>query len=463
MKIYRSVIVLIAVCGLFAASCTRGAVSDEAAVQITTSSLEFDRDGTCSEAQAVSTVECNYDWIAYPTDASWIEVTPSSGLANTPVEVTIKVSENRKFTSREGAVNFFDKDLLSKRSCTIDQDGAFFGIDPVERDSVLTYDIESYEFTVHSNVKWTVATNNADYVPESVSGEGEKKVKINFPKNMGEDINDVDIIVTADIDEEDKADTVHLNHKCFEYYVVVPDTVRAKYFATAVEIPVDANTPWKAKAISSGISVSPTSGTAAGTVKVTIPYNAINEGKEFKVEILADKTNIKNRGGVVVIKQDPCWWLSFGEAYTIENQREIQALAKGRLTENGAVFISGPFTYKHNSSTSLVFSESAGKEGIKGSGEISFISNETGRARLTFQSGTVYYVSATASTKYTKVEVNGVVVKEYASIKDGKTNFYLKGEYVDFDVETGQKVRIYTSGTNNNTLGLFSFGKAPEE
>jgi len=456
MKINRIIFALLALGGAFLSSCSKASVADEAAVDITADYFGFDRNGVSTAGTSTSTVSCNYDWVAYPSD-SWIKVSPSSGSANVPVDVTVSVLENKKYSQRKGAVNFFDGSMLSKRACAVSQEESFFEIDEEERYVEFTYDVTSYEFTVNSNASWTISSDNASYVPDAVSGKGTKKIKVSFPTNMGEDVNRVAIIVKADLDEADNADTVIIYHKCFEYYVDIPkEAITANYYDTKITFKIDANTPWTASSLSEGVTITPATGSAAATMTVALPYNETLEAREFKVKVLADKTGLKSPGGEIVITQGPCYRVPFGTVWgktfldaCVEAYKKSGA-SKPMGTFEGITFVSSP-------SSALTTTN-----GFKGNMEFYFFAAESGDASMTF-SNIETAKGSTESSKCVYIKVNGVNKASFYSAQVMKSDVTLTiGQ-----VEAGDKITFKSQGSgsynyvkpNSKSGVLFDFTK----
>lgn len=160
------------------------AVRDEAAVFVDgESTIYFAKTGEPESESTSVQVTCNYDWVAYP-NAEWLSVNPQSGKANTTVEVTIGVNQVNDGEIRFGQVNFFDKEMLTKTSVTIRQNGSYFIVDETELSA--GFMDKSAVINIRANTSWSLECLTDGFSSSVENGDGDAAVTINFSENDGE-------------------------------------------------------------------------------------------------------------------------------------------------------------------------------------------------------------------------------------------------------------------------------------
>ena len=174
------------------------AVRDEAAVFIDGSTdLFFSKTGEPESESTSFSVSCNYDWVAYP-NADWIEVSPTSGKADVPTEVSVSVTKINDGEIRSAQVNFFDKDMLTKSSVTVTQNGSYFIVDATELNA--GFMDNSISFDIRANTRWSLECLTDGFTSTTTGGDGDATVTINFSANDGEAAREGLVLVSTEAD-----------------------------------------------------------------------------------------------------------------------------------------------------------------------------------------------------------------------------------------------------------------------
>ena len=419
-------------------ACTKNsaAVKDEAAVQLEGSSCSFLRGGKTEEGAeaAYSTISCNYDWVAYPSH-DWILVNPSSGKAGDNIKVEIKVKENRGLL-REGVVNFFDADMLSKRTLNVAQEEGRISVESTEIDA--EWNDTSAKIKVTSNASWKAESLTAGFTVDGTPVVGDGEITVNFSVNEPEEPKIGKIKITADLDIEGKEIIVTINQKGHIFYVELPkqkDTI--DFSVKTYEIEVVSNTEWTAKALTEGITVSPASGSGEGTVTVTVTdINNANTYKDFEVEILA-VAQITKRGGTFTLSHGPRPWMPFG---TLWGSDFFKAVTATPTADREAL----PCTVG-NITFTVWPSYSVSNTQMRGNMDFYFISGVTGKAKMVVYA----FRNSTSTSKYIEFYVAGE--SSYRSrVQTTKTATRIESSLGE--VKAGDMIRIRTSGSGNTFI-----------
>jgi len=180
--------------------------------------LTFNRQGACVSGEASFEFSCNYDW-KVASNASWAKIDVTEGKAGEMVKVKVTVDPNvNDFRTCE--VNVFDKNMLTKTSINIIQDGVKFIVDETPVDMPFVDTVTTVSILTDAN--WTAEIVGEGFSLDKTSGEGSYELQIKTARNLAGMI-DADktakVIVKTDADIKVNQYTVDITQSsgyCFD-------------------------------------------------------------------------------------------------------------------------------------------------------------------------------------------------------------------------------------------------------
>lgn len=165
----------------------RGPESPRPQLSVSTSKISVE-----SAAKSASfDISSNVKWEVESDNADFV-VSPTSGEGNGAI--TVKFAENKEYTERKVHVTVrptsgIDGQMPSEAVVTVVQAAAPRPSMTISSSSAsVKASATSVEFSIVSNVSWTVTSDNANFVPSPASGSDKATVKVTFPANETESI-----------------------------------------------------------------------------------------------------------------------------------------------------------------------------------------------------------------------------------------------------------------------------------
>ena len=249
--------------------------------------------------------EC--DWSA-SENYEWISLSPASGSGNGTVSVTVSANEGE---ARSATIT------IAGQPHTINQDpaGCSYTIDPTSRS--VSNERETYNVTVtatHGGCDWSTSENYNWISLSPTSGSGSGTVRVTVSANSGQ-------ARTATITIAGQTHTVRqAEGPCT--YTIDPTSRSVDYEGETYSVAVSTThggCDWGTSEDYGWISLSPTSGSGSGTVRVTV---SANDGAERSATIsIAGQTHTINQDGV------PCTYTIDPTSRSVDYEGETYSVA----------------------------------------------------------------------------------------------------------------------------------------
>jgi hypothetical protein len=241
------------------------------------------------------TVNSNTQWTVRSAD-SWLNCSPGGATGGS--QVTLTASINNTGSDRSTVLTFTDKSNTKTVSVTVTQKPA--GSPEPEPEASLTVspttlsftaDGGSNKFTITSNVSWMVTTSETWCTVSPTSGTGNNdNVKVTVSANSTTTSRSATITITGGSITR----TIQVTQDAKGYTLSVSPTSLS--FAAAGEtknVTVSSNDSWTVTSDQTWCTVSPSSGSNDGTVKVTAAANSSSTSRTATVTIKGQNSGSK--------------------------------------------------------------------------------------------------------------------------------------------------------------------------
>lgn len=168
----------------------KGAANVDQAVRIEdadsygTKALTF---SSSESSQTVSIQTTGGEWHAYiPTDASWLELTPSSGNSKGKTDIEVKVQKNSGFEERKANISFIAGGVEQKALLTVTQSKLYF-INLTLLNPVVNKHGGSFNIGVSCNSRWSYAIDDEGMTWLTVSSMDTDKLVLAASEGNGEE------------------------------------------------------------------------------------------------------------------------------------------------------------------------------------------------------------------------------------------------------------------------------------
>jgi len=231
-------------------------------------------------------VSSDGEWAA-SAEMEDIIIEPSSGSGDN-VPVSIKVPANNTDSTRSVKVTFYSVLGTSSIDVIIHQVATSISVEP--KNTTISALGGEINFTVTAEGEWTVSAGSGVTVEPS-SGSGNAPVKLTVPVNSGDE-RDVKVIFCSALNSS-VADTATIHQDSMSLSVTPKDTTVAAS-GGQVEFTVMADGEWKTLA-DNGSTVTPSSGSGNGSVKVTVPANTTGTDRNVTVQVYSTQNTSLSR------------------------------------------------------------------------------------------------------------------------------------------------------------------------
>ena len=355
------------------------------------------------------TVNSEANWTA-STSSSWMEVSPSSGIAGTAT-MTVSVSPNTATSERTGYV-IISIGGNQRIQIPVRQRGIYIETDRTELS--FTASGGSQEFAVLSNTSWTVSSVPSWITVSPGNGEGDGKVKVTAQDNPNTANRSGVIHITQSGLSIDVAITVTQAGKTFDVNTTVLN-FEDKQETQTVDIMTDGT--WNARTDDTWITLSPSSASGNSILSVTVAENPNDSERTGRVIV-----SMGDKSSTISIVQK-------GKYFTVSNSLLTYTSKGGSL--NIAVTTNDTWTAQvENSSAWLQLSSTSG------SGNIEIKVTASDNPSVNSRSATIVF-----QTTHNQI-VRVMVTQEarYLNVDTREVLFYSKGG-------TSEAISVSTDGT----------------
>ena len=259
-------------------------------------------------------------WTA-TTDTDWVTFSPNSGDGN--AEMTVNVTENTAFVSREGYIQFiytYPDGTTGSTSVLVRQEAApdphFLTVDPQELN--FGKDGGTAEITVECDIEWGIDIQSDWVSLSALSGTGNATLTLTVSQNMVTEPRTVDFwIFSGNL----KCKVIVSQEKGDEPLAVAlePDTVFVSSIGGVNTLTISANTSWTLQSNSTWIMLLSPTGDGSGTRDIVVDGNLSSEPRYGQIFAMHDGQVMD----VSVVAQE-------GKLYLLETDiTEIEARPEG--------------------------------------------------------------------------------------------------------------------------------------
>ena len=253
--------------------------------EVTPKHLEVSNEG----GVATLTVRSSMPWTA-TTDTDWVTFSPNSGDGN--AEMTVNVTENTAFVSREGYIQFiytYPDGTTGSTSVLVRQEAApdphFLTVDPQELN--FGKDGGTAEITVECDIEWGIDIQSDWVSLSALSGTGNATLTLTVSQNMVTEPRTVDFwIFSGNL----KCKVIVSQEKGDEPLAVAlePDTVFVSSIGGVNTLTISANTSWTLQSNSSWIMLLSPTGDGSGTRDIVVDGNLSSEPRYGQIFAMHD-------------------------------------------------------------------------------------------------------------------------------------------------------------------------------
>lgn len=340
-----------------------------ASVNASTEDLEFDNMASSVDV----TINSEANWAVLTSD-SWIDVSPTSGVAGTST-ITINVAPNTSTRERNGyvAISIGDSQRVQ---IPIRQRGIY--IETEQSELSFAANGGSQELGVLSNTSWTVSSAPSWITVSPTNGEGNGKIQVTAEDNPNT-VNRAGVIhLTQNGLSIDVAVTVTQSGKTFDVNTTVLN-YEDKQETQTVSILTDGT--WSAQTNDTWISLSPSSASGNSTLSVTVSENTEDNERTGQVIVtMGDKSatiNVIQKGKYFTVSNSLLTYSSKGGSMNIsittndtwtaqiENNPSWLQLSKNNGSGNVDVTVTATDNPSVNSRTATIVFETAHNQRVR--------------------------------------------------------------------------------------------------
>ncbi len=209
------------------------------------------------------TITSNIGW-SISDDAAWLTVSPSSGSGNGTITATY--TENTTTSQRVGTITITSGGLIG--TVTVTQDPApVLTISPDNR--AVSYTPGSTQFTVTSNISWSVSDDAAWLTVSPPSGSGNGTITATYQENTTTSQRFGTISITGG----GITRTVTVTQAPTPALAITPADRQVSYTSGSTIFTVTSNISWSVSDDAAWLTLSPSSGSGNGTLTATYTEN----------------------------------------------------------------------------------------------------------------------------------------------------------------------------------------------
>ena len=243
-------------------------------------------------------VTSNTSWTA-SSSGIWLSINPNRASGGREIEIAVN-SPNNTGANRQAIITFTDDTgtvsarvtVTEKASGSTPDPDPFLGISPSKLNFASSGGSNSFSIT--SNVSWTVKSNESWCTVSPSSGSNNGNVTVNVAENPNTTSRSATIEVLGEGGLLSKTITVNQDAKQITYTLdVSPSSLSFAAAGETKNITVTSNDSWTVSSNQSWCTVSPSSGSNNGTIKVTAAANSSTSSRSATITIKGANSGTK--------------------------------------------------------------------------------------------------------------------------------------------------------------------------